>query len=180
MAPPKLKGLGRGLDALLAGNSRDDARGELQTLSVDELQPIAVPFMKHLMSPEFQLAATVQTSQSAEKEIAKGQTQRIRVDQIRTVLPRHVGTPTGDPAALASQITGGLDNADWNTRREIIRTAMASTGCSGTLSASATPVAIATQNVSREANKWLICRGLANEAAPASLHINLVTLAVFS
>ncbi|MCB1956288.1 MAG: ParB/RepB/Spo0J family partition protein [Rhodocyclaceae bacterium] len=40
MAPPKLKGLGRGLDALLAGNSADDEdKGELQTLSVKALQP---------------------------------------------------------------------------------------------------------------------------------------------
>ena len=41
MAPPKLKGLGRGLDALLPGNG-DDAQttdGELQTLSVDALKP---------------------------------------------------------------------------------------------------------------------------------------------
>ncbi|HMY50653.1 MAG TPA: ParB/RepB/Spo0J family partition protein [Rhodocyclaceae bacterium] len=41
MAPPKLKGLGRGLDALLSGNG-DDAQttdGELQTLSVDALKP---------------------------------------------------------------------------------------------------------------------------------------------
>jgi ParB family chromosome partitioning protein len=40
MAPPKLKGLGRGLDALLGG-SRDDEgdKGELQSLSVEALQP---------------------------------------------------------------------------------------------------------------------------------------------
>ncbi|MDD3327411.1 MAG: ParB/RepB/Spo0J family partition protein [Zoogloea sp.] len=40
MAPPKLKGLGRGLDALLAANNDDtDApRGELQTLPAAELQ----------------------------------------------------------------------------------------------------------------------------------------------
>ncbi len=40
MAPPKLKGLGRGLDALLSGN-RDDqaASGELQSLPIDVLQP---------------------------------------------------------------------------------------------------------------------------------------------
>ncbi|HMV17940.1 MAG TPA: ParB/RepB/Spo0J family partition protein [Rhodocyclaceae bacterium] len=41
MAPPKLKGLGRGLDALLSGNG-DDAQtteGELQTLPVDALKP---------------------------------------------------------------------------------------------------------------------------------------------
>ena len=40
MTPPKLKGLGRGLDALLAGNRDDEtAKGELQTLAVDSLQP---------------------------------------------------------------------------------------------------------------------------------------------
>jgi len=40
MAPPKLKGLGRGLDALLSGNTADDeAKGELQTLSVNALRP---------------------------------------------------------------------------------------------------------------------------------------------
>jgi ParB family chromosome partitioning protein len=40
MTPPKLKGLGRGLDALLAGNSDEEgARGELRSLSVGELQP---------------------------------------------------------------------------------------------------------------------------------------------
>jgi len=40
MAPPKLKGLGRGLDALLSGDSGDDeAKGELQTLSVKALRP---------------------------------------------------------------------------------------------------------------------------------------------
>ncbi len=40
MAPPKLKGLGRGLDALLSGDSGDDeAKGELQTLSVHALRP---------------------------------------------------------------------------------------------------------------------------------------------
>lgn len=40
MAPPKLKGLGRGLDALLGANSDDTARGgELQTLPIDDLQP---------------------------------------------------------------------------------------------------------------------------------------------
>ncbi len=40
MAPPKLKGLGRGLDALLAANT-DDAtnEGELQVLPASELQP---------------------------------------------------------------------------------------------------------------------------------------------
>ena len=40
MTPPKLKGLGRGLDALLAANRDDDAeRGELQTLLTEALQP---------------------------------------------------------------------------------------------------------------------------------------------
>src|SRR5690606_28348714 len=40
MTPPKLKGLGRGLDALLAANRDDDTeRGELQTLLADTLQP---------------------------------------------------------------------------------------------------------------------------------------------
>ena len=39
MAPPKLKGLGRGLDALLAANTDDTEKGELQTLPVTALQP---------------------------------------------------------------------------------------------------------------------------------------------
>ncbi|CAI07761.1 ParB/RepB/Spo0J family partition protein [Aromatoleum aromaticum] len=40
MTRPKLKGLGRGLDALLAGNQDDDAeRGELQALPVGDLRP---------------------------------------------------------------------------------------------------------------------------------------------
>ncbi|ATE62134.1 ParB/RepB/Spo0J family partition protein [Thauera sinica] len=40
MTPPKLKGLGRGLDALLAANRDDEAeKGELQTLATDALQP---------------------------------------------------------------------------------------------------------------------------------------------
>ncbi|TXG93539.1 MAG: ParB/RepB/Spo0J family partition protein [Zoogloea sp.] len=40
MAPPKLKGLGRGLDALLAANNDcDRTEGELQTLPAAELQP---------------------------------------------------------------------------------------------------------------------------------------------
>jgi hypothetical protein len=41
MAPPKLKGLGRGLDALLGGNADDDAKneGELQVLPASELRP---------------------------------------------------------------------------------------------------------------------------------------------
>jgi len=40
MTRPKLKGLGRGLDALLAGNHDDEIeRGELQTLPIDELRP---------------------------------------------------------------------------------------------------------------------------------------------
>ena len=40
MTPRKLKGLGRGLDALLAANSDDDAdKGALQTLALDALQP---------------------------------------------------------------------------------------------------------------------------------------------
>ncbi|NMG34206.1 ParB/RepB/Spo0J family partition protein [Azoarcus sp. TTM-91] len=40
MTPPKLKGLGRGLDALLAANRDDEAeKGELQTLPADALQP---------------------------------------------------------------------------------------------------------------------------------------------
>ena len=40
MTRPKLKGLGRGLDALLAGNRDDDTeKGELQTLPVGLLQP---------------------------------------------------------------------------------------------------------------------------------------------
>jgi ParB family chromosome partitioning protein len=40
MTPPKLKGLGRGLDALLAGNRDDEVtRGELQSLAIDGLQP---------------------------------------------------------------------------------------------------------------------------------------------
>lgn len=39
MAPPKLKGLGRGLDALLAANKDDEDTGELQSLSVNVLQP---------------------------------------------------------------------------------------------------------------------------------------------
>ena len=36
---PKPKGLGRGLDALLAGNRDDEEKGELQTLAIDSLQP---------------------------------------------------------------------------------------------------------------------------------------------
>ena len=40
MARPKLKGLGRGLDALLGNDADDDeARGELQTLAIDALRP---------------------------------------------------------------------------------------------------------------------------------------------
>jgi ParB family transcriptional regulator, chromosome partitioning protein len=39
MTPPKPKGLGRGLDALLAGNRDDEDKGELQTLAIDRLQP---------------------------------------------------------------------------------------------------------------------------------------------
>lgn len=39
MTPPKPKGLGRGLDALLAGNREDEEKGELQTLPIDSLQP---------------------------------------------------------------------------------------------------------------------------------------------
>ncbi len=40
MAPPKLKGLGRGLDALLAANNDSDQNeGELQSLPAAELQP---------------------------------------------------------------------------------------------------------------------------------------------
>ncbi|MDX9699097.1 MAG: ParB/RepB/Spo0J family partition protein [Rhodocyclaceae bacterium] len=39
MTPPKLKGLGRGLDALLAGNrEQEPEKGELQALHVDSLQ----------------------------------------------------------------------------------------------------------------------------------------------
>ncbi|MCK9985829.1 MAG: ParB family transcriptional regulator, chromosome partitioning protein [Azoarcus sp.] len=39
MSRPKLKGLGRGLDALLAANNDDEAVGELQTLGVAALRP---------------------------------------------------------------------------------------------------------------------------------------------
>ncbi len=40
MTPPKLKGLGRGLDALLAANQDDEAeKGELQALATEALQP---------------------------------------------------------------------------------------------------------------------------------------------
>jgi ParB family chromosome partitioning protein len=40
MTPPKLKGLGRGLDALLAANRDDDAeKGELQSLALKTLRP---------------------------------------------------------------------------------------------------------------------------------------------
>ena len=39
MTPPKRKGLGRGLDALLAGNLDDEEKGELQTLPIERLQP---------------------------------------------------------------------------------------------------------------------------------------------
>lgn len=40
MTPPKLKGLGRGLDALLAANRDDEAeKGELQTLALKDLRP---------------------------------------------------------------------------------------------------------------------------------------------
>ncbi|MDR2208294.1 MAG: ParB/RepB/Spo0J family partition protein [Azoarcus sp.] len=40
MTPPKLKGLGRGLDALLAANRDDDAeKGELQSLALKILRP---------------------------------------------------------------------------------------------------------------------------------------------
>ena len=40
MARPKLKGLGRGLDALLGNaDDDDDDRGELQTLAIDALRP---------------------------------------------------------------------------------------------------------------------------------------------
>ncbi len=38
MAPPKLKGLGRGLDALLAGDN-DSATHRQETLAIDQLQP---------------------------------------------------------------------------------------------------------------------------------------------
>lgn len=40
MTPPKLKGLGRGLDALLSANRDEDAsKGELQTVASEALQP---------------------------------------------------------------------------------------------------------------------------------------------
>lgn len=39
MTPPKPKGLGRGLDALLSGNRDEEDKGELQTLAVGSLQP---------------------------------------------------------------------------------------------------------------------------------------------
>ncbi|MBD5801402.1 putative chromosome-partitioning protein ParB [Azoarcus sp. Aa7] len=39
MSRPKLKGLGRGLDALLAANNDDESVGELQTLGVSALRP---------------------------------------------------------------------------------------------------------------------------------------------
>jgi ParB family chromosome partitioning protein len=40
MTPPKLKGLGRGLDALLAANRDDETeKGELQTLAYEALRP---------------------------------------------------------------------------------------------------------------------------------------------
>ena len=40
MTPPKLKGLGRGLDALLAANRDDEAeKGELQILALEALRP---------------------------------------------------------------------------------------------------------------------------------------------
>ena len=40
MPPPKLKGLGRGLDALLAANREDEQpKGALQALDIDALQP---------------------------------------------------------------------------------------------------------------------------------------------
>ena len=40
MTPPKLKGLGRGLDALLAGDREDEhASGELHLIATDSLQP---------------------------------------------------------------------------------------------------------------------------------------------
>ncbi|MDR2924894.1 MAG: ParB/RepB/Spo0J family partition protein [Azoarcus sp.] len=40
MTPPKLKGLGRGLDALLAANRDDEAeKGELQALALKDLRP---------------------------------------------------------------------------------------------------------------------------------------------
>ncbi|MEY3200488.1 MAG: hypothetical protein RIR70_38 [Pseudomonadota bacterium] len=43
MAPPKLKGLGRGLDVLLSGNQSDEpapaSQGNVQTLPVTQLQP---------------------------------------------------------------------------------------------------------------------------------------------
>ncbi|MCL1825656.1 MAG: ParB/RepB/Spo0J family partition protein [Betaproteobacteria bacterium] len=40
MTPPKLKGLGRGLDALLAANRDDEAeKGELQSLALETLRP---------------------------------------------------------------------------------------------------------------------------------------------
>jgi ParB family chromosome partitioning protein len=40
MTPPKLKGLGRGLDALLSANREDEAtQGELRQLPVEELRP---------------------------------------------------------------------------------------------------------------------------------------------
>jgi len=40
MTPPKLKGLGRGLDALLAANRDDeDEKGELQSLALETLRP---------------------------------------------------------------------------------------------------------------------------------------------
>jgi ParB family chromosome partitioning protein len=39
MTPPKLKGLGRGLDVLLAGNSDEEPAGNAATLAVELLQP---------------------------------------------------------------------------------------------------------------------------------------------
>ena len=39
MNPPKMKGLGRGLDALLAGNTQESAGGRQDTLPVGSLQP---------------------------------------------------------------------------------------------------------------------------------------------
>ena len=99
MAPPKLKGLGRGLDALLAANADEGEKGELQTLPVAALQPGKYQ-PRTRMDPGSleELAASIK---------AQGVTQPILV---RPVGPDRYEIIAGERRWRASQIAG-LDAA---------------------------------------------------------------------
>jgi len=128
MTPPKVKGLGRGLDALLAGNSGESTRQE--TLRVEQLQPGKYQPRTHMDQDSLnELAASIKVQGvmqpilvrplgSSRYEIIAGE-RRWRASQLAglsevPVLVREIP----DDAALAMSLIENIQREDLNPLEE--------------------------------------------------------------